>query len=90
MNTPKEQFNYFEFKHIDGNTTTTHTITAMYVNDVINQFVCFLLGCGHYNKGIYEHMSSIAEEHFELEEKRNNELLKKFNLPKPDLDIGLD
>lgn len=86
----EEQFNHFEFKHVDDNTTTTHTITSMYVGDVIDQFVCFLLGCGHYNKGIYEHMSSISEQYFELEEARNNELLKKFNLPKPNLDLGLE
>jgi hypothetical protein len=35
-------------------------------------------------------MSSISEEYFDLEEKRNIELLKKFNLPKPNLDLGLE
>jgi len=88
--TETEQFNYFEFKHIDGDTSTTHTLTSMYVTDVIDQFVCFLLGCGHYNKSIYEHMSSISEQYFDLEEKRNNELLKTFNLPKPNLDLDLE
>jgi hypothetical protein len=86
----KEQFNYFEFKHVDGNTTVTNTIQAMFVGDVIDQFVCFLHGCGHYNKAIYEHMCSISEQYFDVEEKRNLELLNKFNLPKPNLDIGLE
>ena len=88
--TETEQFNYFEFKHIDGDTSTTHTLTSMYVTDVIDQFVCFLLGCGHYNKAIYENMYSISEQYFDLEEKRNNELLKTFNLPKPNLDLDLE
>lgn len=86
----EEQFNYFEFKHVDGDTTVTNTVQTMFVTDVIDQFVCFLLGCGHYNKAIYEHMSSISEQYFELEEARNNELLKKFNLPKPNLDLDLE
>lgn len=86
----EEQFNHFEFKHVDGNTTITSTIDAMFVTEVIDAFVCFLCGCGHYEKTIHEHMSSISEEYFELEEKRNNALLKKFNLPQPNLDLGLE
>ena len=86
----EEQFNHFEFKHVDGNTTITNTVNAMFVTEVIDSFVCFLRGCGHYEKAIYEHMSSISEEYFDLEEKRNIELLKKFNLSKPNLDLGLE
>lgn len=86
----KEKFNHFEFKHVDGNTTITSTVNTMFVTEVIDSFVCFLCGCGHWNKAIYEHMSSISEEYFELEEKRNNALLKQFNLSQPNLDLGLE
>lgn len=86
----EQKFNYFEFKHIEGNTKAKHMVQAMFVDEVIDAFVCFLLGCGHHHKAIYSHLSSISEEYFDLEEKRNNELLKKFNLPKPNLDLGLE
>lgn len=86
----EELFNHFEFKHTDGNTTITTAVEAMFVTEAIDSFVCFLRGCGHYEKAIYEHMASISEEYFDLEERRNNELLKKFNLPKPNLNSDLE
>ena len=86
----EEQFNHFEFKHVDGNTTTTNTVNTMFVSEVIDSFICFLRGCGHYDRAIYEHMSSVSEQYFDMEEKLNNELLKKFNLPTPNLGIDLE
>lgn len=86
----EEQFNHFEFKYVDGNTTITSTVNAMFVGEVIDSFICFLCGCNHYEKTIHEHMSSVSEEYFDIEERRNNELLEKFNLPKPNLDLGLE
>lgn len=88
--TSETLYNHFELKHIDDKTTVTCSFQAMFTSEVIDNFISFLRGCGHYEKGIYEHMSSISEEYFEMEEKRNLELLKKFNVPKPDLDGDLE
>lgn len=76
-----KKFNYFQFKHIDEDTTVRINLNAMFVGDVIDSFVLFLKGCGHFEKAIYEHMSEISDAYFEYEEKRNK--LKDH----PDIDL---
>lgn len=71
MTETNKKFNYFQFKHIDEDTSVRINLNAMYVGDVIDAFVSFLRGCGHYEKTIYEHMSEISDAYFEYEEKRN-------------------
>jgi hypothetical protein len=85
-----QKFNYYEFKHIEGNTTVTYTFSEMYTSKIIDEFISFLRGCGHFEPGIYEHMSSISEEYFEIQEKLNKNLLEKFNLPQPNLCSNLE
>ena len=86
----EKQFNHFEFKHVDDNTTITNTVQAMFVGEVIDSFICFIRGCGHCDKAIYDYMASVSEEYYDMEERKNNELLKKFNLPAPNLGIDLE
>lgn len=84
------QYNHYEFKNVDGDTSVLITVDAMLTSTVIDSFISFLRACSHCDKAIYEYMSAIAEEYFEIEEKRNNLLLQKFNISKPSLDIGLE
>jgi hypothetical protein len=84
------QYNHYEFKNVDGDTSVLVTADVMLTSEVIDSFISFLRACSHSDKAIYEYMSAIAEEYFEIEEKRNSLLLQKFNISKPDLNIGLE
>lgn len=61
----------------------------MFCSEVIDNFVQFLLGCGHYETAIYEHMASVSEEYFELENKRNKTLLEKHKASVDPRDLDL-
>lgn len=67
-------YNYFELKHIDDGTTVTCTFQAMFSNEIIDNFITFMRGCGHSDKAMYEYMATISEEYFEMESKRIKEL----------------
>lgn len=69
-----EPYNYFKFKHIDDGTTHSVSFNSMYVGDVIDNFVLFLLGCGHAAKPLYEHMAEIADQYFEVELKKEEDI----------------
>ena len=58
------------FQHTTDDTEIKVIVKDVFVDKIIEAFVQFLRGCGHYDSCIYENMHELAEEYFELEKKR--------------------
>lgn len=58
------------FHHTADDTEVKVTVKDVFVDKIIESFVQFLRGCGHYDSCIYENMRELADQYFELEEKR--------------------
>lgn len=70
------------FHHTTDETEVNVVVKDVFVDKIIEAFVQFLRGCGHYDSCIYENMRELADQYFELEEKR----MEKERQLKPVLD----
>jgi len=60
----------YVFQHKTDEMELKVLVKDVFTDKIIEHFVDFLRGCGHYDKCIYENMRELADHYFELEEKR--------------------
>jgi hypothetical protein len=56
-------FNTFKFQNIDSIATTTVELCADGCQEVVDQFISFMRGCGYMDVNIYASMSNAVEEY---------------------------
>ena len=64
----------FRFHCKSGNVETTTVVTDVFTDKIVEAFVDFLRGCGHFDSCIYEHMRHMSDQYFEMEEKKTDAL----------------
>ena len=60
----------FRFHCKSGNVETTTVVKDVFTDKIVEAFVDFLRGCGHFDSCIYEHMRHMSDQYFEMEEKK--------------------
>ena len=81
-------FNQFKFEHVDTSSTLTLEVNADGCQEIVDEFIAFLRGCGFMDVSIYTAMENAVEEHTSYQahlEKDNVHLERaaKFGLHKP-------
>lgn len=72
----------YTFQRKDLHSEITVVVKDMFTDEIIKGFIDFMRACGHFDSCIYEQMHELAEEYFEVKQKK-----KEFELePKPVLD----
>jgi hypothetical protein len=56
-------FNQFKFEHTDYNSTLTLEVTADGCQEIVDEFISFMRGCGFMDVNIYNAMENAVEEH---------------------------
>jgi acetolactate synthase small subunit len=56
-------FNTFKFQNIDSTSTTTVEVCVDGCQEVVDQFISFMRGCGYMDVNIYASMSNAVEEY---------------------------
>lgn len=56
-------FNTFKFQNIDSTATTTVELSADGCQEIVDQFISFMRGCGYMDVNIYASMSNAVEEY---------------------------
>jgi len=56
-------FNSFKFHKIDSTSTTTIELSADGCQEVVNEFISFMRGCGYMDANIYVAMENAVEEY---------------------------
>ena len=56
-------FNTFKFQNIDSTSITAVELCADGCQEVVDQFISFMRGCGYIDVNIYESMSNAVEEY---------------------------
>ena len=82
MGTQSSFTDEYLFHHTSDDTEVTVVVKDVFTDKIIEAFVQFLRGCGHYDSCIYENMRELADQYFELEEKR----MERERQPQPVLD----
>lgn len=57
-------------QHKTDNFELKVVVKDVLTNSIIESFVSFLLGCGHYDECIYETMRELSDTYFEIKQKR--------------------
>lgn len=70
------------FQHKTEGLEINAVVSDVFTDKIIEHFVDFLKGCGHYESCIYENLRELSDQYFELEEKRK----EKERQPQPVLD----
>jgi hypothetical protein len=56
-------FNQFKFERVDGNSTLTLEVKADGCQEIVDEFISFMRGCGFIDVNIYDAMENAVEEH---------------------------
>ena len=56
-------FNQFKFEKIDSNSTLTLEVGADGCQEIVDEFISFMRGCGFMDVNIYSAMENAVEEH---------------------------
>ena len=56
-------FNQFKFGHTDSNSTLTLEVKADGCQEIVDEFISFMRGCGFMDVNIYSAMENAVEEH---------------------------
>ena len=56
-------FNQFKFGHTDSNSTLTLEVNADGCQEIVDEFISFMRGCGFMDVNIYSAMENAVEEH---------------------------
>ena len=68
----EEDVFYFYCK--SENVETTTVVKDVFTDKIVEAFVDFLRGCGHFDSCIYKHMRHMSDQYFEMEEKKTEAL----------------
>ena len=56
-------FNQFKFENTDNNSTLTLEVKADGCQEIVDEFISFMRGCGFMDVNIYSAMENAVEEH---------------------------
>jgi hypothetical protein len=56
-------FNQFKFEKTDNNSTITLEVKADGCQEIVDEFISFMRGCGFMDVNIYSAMENVVEEH---------------------------
>jgi hypothetical protein len=56
-------FNSFKFQRVDDNSTLTCELSADGCQEIVDEFISFMRGCGFMDVNIYSAMENAVEEH---------------------------
>ena len=56
-------FNQFKFEHTDSNSTLTLEVKVDGCQEIVDEFIAFLRGCGFMDASIYSAMENAVEEY---------------------------
>jgi hypothetical protein len=56
-------FNSFKFQRVDSNSTLTCEISIDTCQEIVDEFIAFMRGCGFMDVNIYTAMENAVEEH---------------------------
>ena len=56
-------FNQFKFEKIDNNSTITLEVKGDSCQEIVDEFISFMRGCGFMDASIYSAMENVVEEH---------------------------
>jgi hypothetical protein len=74
-------FNQFKFEHTDNNSTLTLEVGADGCQEIVDEFISFMRGCGFMDVNIYDAMENAVEEHTAYQEHINKAARLGLHVP---------
>jgi hypothetical protein len=78
-------FNQFKFERVDGNSTLTLEVNVDGCQEIVDEFISFLRGCGFMDESIYAAMENAVEEYSFLSSSALKKLLNLVCVYQQDL-----
>lgn len=78
----------FTLLYEDGNTKVLHEFKAVLADDVVQQLVNFLKGCGYTENNVYEVMKEQSEMYFDSLETQQFVMSTGLQVQQDDIDLG--
>jgi predicted xylose isomerase-like sugar epimerase len=74
-------FNQFKFEKTDNNSTITVEVKADGCQEIVDEFISFMRGCGFMDVNIYDAMENAVEEHTAYQEHINKAAKLGLHVP---------
>ena len=74
-------FNQFKFEHVDTNSTLTLEVNADGCQEIVDEFISFMRGCGFMDVNIYTAMENAVEEHTSYSDHLNKAIELGMHIP---------
>ena len=81
-------FNQFKFERVDGNSTLTLEVNVDGCQEIVDEFISFLRGCGFMDVNIYSAMENAVEEHTSYQ--AHFEKAAELGMNDPLIELGRD
>jgi len=81
-------FNQFKFQRVDGNSTLTLEVNVDGCQEIVDEFISFLRGCGFMDVNIYSAMENAVEEHTSYQ--AHFEKAAELGMNDPLIELGVD
>jgi hypothetical protein len=81
-------FNQFKFERVDGNSTLTLEVNVDGCQEIVDEFISFLRGCGFMDVNIYSAMENAVEEHTSYQ--AHFEKAAELGMHDPLIELGAD
>jgi hypothetical protein len=81
-------FNQFKFEKTDNNSTITLEVKADGCQEIVDEFISFMRGCGFMDVNIYDAMENAVEEHTSYQ--AHLEKATEFSMHDPIIKLGAD
>jgi len=81
-------FNQFKFERVDGNSTLTLEVNVDGCQEIVDEFISFLRGCGFMDVNIYSAMENAVEEHTSYQ--AHLEKAAELGMHDPLIELGID
>ena len=81
-------FNQFKFERVDGNSTLTLEVNVHGCQEIVDEFISFLRGCGFMDVNIYSAMENAVEEHTSYQ--AHFEKAAELGMNDPLIELGVD
>jgi hypothetical protein len=74
-------FNQFKFERVDGNSTLTLEVNVDGCQEIVDEFISFLRGCGFMDENIYSAMENAVEENACYQDHINKAIKLGLDIP---------
>jgi hypothetical protein len=81
-------FNQFKFEHTDNNSTLTLEVKVDGCQEIVDEFISFMRGCGFMEVNIYSAMENAVEEHTSYQ--AHLEKATELGMHDPIIQLGVD